>query len=164
MLWLIELHDELLLGERGRFLNGIGALLLTLLAATGAVVWWPGQSRWRRSLSVRWSSGTTRLNWDVHSALGAWFVFFVAMWGVSGFYLAIPGPFGGVVDAVSDPEAFLGERPGDAVLRGLVQLHFGHWNALALQFVWVAVGLVPVVLFVTGVIVWWRRREPRLVE
>ena len=38
------------------------------------------------------------------------------MWGISGFYLGVPEPFSNFVDAISDPEAYLGERPGDIVL------------------------------------------------
>ena len=45
----------------------------TVLVATGAVVWWPGVSRWKRSLFIRSSAGWRRLNWDLHSALGFWF-------------------------------------------------------------------------------------------
>jgi uncharacterized iron-regulated membrane protein len=61
------------------------------------------------------------------------------------------------VDAISDPEAFLGERPGDIALRWLVALHFGRWDSLTLKVVWAAMGAVPAVLLVTGVAMWWRR-------
>ena len=47
--WLVDLHDNLLSAERGRFVNGVGAICMTLLCLTGAVVWWPGINHWRRS-------------------------------------------------------------------------------------------------------------------
>ena len=50
--WLLDLHDNLLNGETGRRINGIGALFLTLLCVTGAIIWWPGVKGWRRSLTV----------------------------------------------------------------------------------------------------------------
>src|SRR5438105_3997983 len=49
---LLELHDDLLAGEAGRRINGVGALLVIVLACTGLVVWWPGRRAVRRSLSV----------------------------------------------------------------------------------------------------------------
>ena len=48
--WLVKLHENLLFGETGRLINGIGALLLTVVCLTGAVIWWPGVKNWRRSL------------------------------------------------------------------------------------------------------------------
>jgi uncharacterized iron-regulated membrane protein len=56
--WLLDLHDNLLYGEIGRRVNGIGALFVTLLSVTGAIIWWPGTRSWRRSLTVDF-----RANW-----------------------------------------------------------------------------------------------------
>ena len=157
ILWLASLHDELLFGERGRFWNGIGSALITLLCLTGAFIWWPGIRNWRRSMTVKWSAAWPRLNFDLHSATGFWFFAIVFAWAISGVYLAIPQPFGAVVDYFSDPEAILGDRLGDIMLRWLVRIHFGRWESDTLKAVWVVLGLVPVVLFVTGVVMWWQR-------
>ena len=35
-------------------------------------------------------------------------------------------------------------------------LHFGRYNAFW-EGVWVVLGLVPAVLFVTGAVMWWKR-------
>jgi uncharacterized iron-regulated membrane protein len=158
VLRLVRLHDELLLDREGRFWNGIGSLVMTLTVLTGAIVWWPGLGRWRRSLMVRRGGGWRRVNWDLHSAAGAWLFLFLLMWGVSGFYLGVPEPFSNLVDRISDPEAYLGERPGDVALAWLTRLHFGRWrNAPLLKATWAAVGLVPALMFVTGVVMWWNR-------
>jgi uncharacterized iron-regulated membrane protein len=158
VLWLTRLHDELLFDRPGRFWNGIGSAVATLLVLTGLVVWWPGSSRWKRSLGVKWSGGWRRFNWDLHSALGFWLFLFMLMWGVSGFYLGVPEPFSNFVDAISDPDDFLGDRPGDIVLSWLTRLHFGRWrNSPTLKAIWALVGLVPAIMFVTGVIMWWNR-------
>jgi uncharacterized iron-regulated membrane protein len=59
---------------------------------------------------------------------------------------------------MSDPDAILGERPGDVVLMWLTRLHFGRWrDAPVLKAVWAFVGLVPLMMLVTGVIMWWNR-------
>src|SRR3954468_214581 len=49
--WLIDLHDNLLGGPTGRIVNAAGGLVMTLLAITGSVIWWPGIQKWRRSLT-----------------------------------------------------------------------------------------------------------------
>jgi uncharacterized iron-regulated membrane protein len=158
LLWLVRLHDELLLDREGRYINGYLSAVFTLTVLTGLVVWWPGVSRWKRSLMVKVSSGWRRFNWDLHSVLGLWLFLFALMWGISGFYLGVPEPFTDFVDKFSDPNAEFGERPGDVALMWLSRLHFGRWrDNEPLRAVWAIVGLVPAVLFVTGVIMWWNR-------
>ena len=158
VLWLARLHDELLFDRAGRFWNGILSAVSTVLFVTGIVVWWPGVSRWKRSLGVKRGVGWKRFNWDLHSALGFWLFLFMLMWGISGFYLGVPEPFSDFVDSISDPDAFLGERPGDIVLSWLTRLHFGRWRGLPwLKAFWAFVGLVPALMFVTGVVMWWNR-------
>jgi hypothetical protein len=80
------------------------------------------------------------------------------MWGISGFYLGVPEPFSNFVDSISDPDAILGDRPGDVVLMWLTRLHFGRWrDAPMLKAVWAFLGLMPMMMLVTGVIMWWNR-------
>jgi len=158
VLWLARLHDELLFDRPGRYWNGVGSAVTTVLVITGLVVWWPGVNRWRRSLLVKTSSGWRRFNWDLHSAIGFWLFLFMLMWGVSGIYLGIPQPFSDFVDAVSDPKAEYGERWGDIVLLWLTRLHFGRWrNAPVLKAIWAVLGLVPAVMLITGAVMWWQR-------
>src|SRR6267154_2285692 len=40
--WLVNLHENLLFGSTGRLVNGIGAICLTSICLTGAVIWRPG--------------------------------------------------------------------------------------------------------------------------
>ena len=158
VLWTVRLHDDLLYGTSGRYWNGVASAFVTLLCLTGAVVWWPGISRWRRSLIVRANSGWRRFNWDLHSAMGAWLFLFILMWGVSGFYMGVPGPFTAFVDYVSSPDPeLMGDRPGDVALAWLSRLHFGRWENGWLKGLWAVLGLVPAMMFVTGAIMWWNR-------
>jgi len=163
VLWVARLHDELLFDRAGKYWNGALSGVMTVLVLTGLVVWWPGVSRWKRSLGVKVSSGWKRFNWDLHSAIGFWLFLFMLIWGVSGVYLGIPEPFSNFVDAISDPNAYLGDRPGDIVLMWLTRLHFGRWRSEPLRAIWALAGLAPAVMFVTGVIMWWQRViTPRL--
>lgn len=163
MLWLAVLHDDLLMGdrERGRFWNGVGSILITLLCLTGAIVWWPGIKSWRRGVAVKWRSAWPRFNFDLHSALGFWFFAIIAIWAVSGIYLSMPTPFMVVVDWFAGPSDH--ERPADVALNWLARLHFGRWRSHTLKAVWVVLGLIPAVMFVTGAVMWWNRvvRKPR---
>jgi uncharacterized iron-regulated membrane protein len=155
LLKVAELHDDLLLGVDGQWWNGVASLLVTVLVLTGLIVWWPGSARWRRGLGVKLSGGWRRANWDLHSAMGFWLFLFLLMWGVSGFYLGVPGPFTRLSDLMADEAN--GGSVGDTILFWLARLHFGRWRTPWLQAVWAAVGLVPAIMFVTGVIMWWNR-------
>jgi uncharacterized iron-regulated membrane protein len=157
LIWTARLHDELLFDRTGKYWNGYLSGVMTLLVLTGAVVWWPGVSRWRRSLGVKMKSGWKAFNWDLHSAMGFWLFLFMLLWGVSGFYLGVPEPFSYIVDATSDPNAYLGDRAGDIVLMWLARLHFGRWQSDTLRAVWAIAGLAPAVMFVTGAVMWWSR-------
>jgi uncharacterized iron-regulated membrane protein len=156
--WTAELHDELLFGERGKRVNGVGGGLLAVIALTGLVIWWPGVMGWKRALSFRWKTRWSVFNFDLHSALGFWFFALILLWGLSGVYLAFPEPVEAFVDSISDPEAILGTRPPDIFLMWLTRLHFGRWqNMTWLSAVWAVMGLVPVIMFVTGTVMWINR-------
>ena len=148
---------KLLLERDGKVWNAYGSILFTLLVITGAIVWWPGIERWRRALGVNLRASWKRITFDLHSALGFWLMLFMLVWGVSGIYLGIPQPFLDAVDAVSDPSLEYGERWGDVALEWLPRLHFGRWRNAWLKALWAGVGLVPAVMFVTGVVMWWNR-------
>lgn len=172
--WLLDLHDKLLLEETGSTLNALGALLLTLLCATGAVIWWPGIRSWRRSVAIDTKSSWKRLNWTLHSALGFWLFVFVLMWGLSGIYLSYPEPFQNIAEYFEPIENYEPDtRISDRIMYWLAYLHFGRFrNRLpgcgttcdqTLKAVWAAIGIVPAVMGVTGAVMWWNRvlRRPR---
>ena len=158
IVWLASLHDDLLSGEKGREVNGVGAIFLTMLCFTGLVIWWPGVSNWRRSLTVDLKSNWKLFNWNLHSAVGFWSFLLVLMWAVSGVYLAFPNPFQNVVDYLQPSQNFNNEvRFGDEFLRWLSRLHFGRFGGWPIKALWTVLGLIPVVLFITGAVMWWNR-------
>jgi uncharacterized iron-regulated membrane protein len=149
--WVVDLHGNLLLGKTGRFVNGIGSALVTLIALTGIVIWWPGVKNWRRSLTISRKANFPRFNWDLHSAIGFWSSWLVLIWGISGIYLSFPQLFDSFFD-VLDPQ----NRYNDLILLWLTRLHFGRFSATA-KPLWTILGLVPAVSFVTGTLMWWNR-------
>jgi len=180
---LMELHDDLLGGPTGRSINGIGALLILILAVTGIIVWWPGIRTWKRSLTVRRHTGWQRFAWDLHSMVGFWSFAFLIVFALSGAYLGNPDPvqnFADLVEPLTDQNA--GKRFVDSAIYWLAYLHFGRINGIgipcngpgfcdiATKTVWAIFGLAPAVMFATGAMMWWnrvirpqrkRRSEPR---
>ena len=124
--WLVNLHDNLLLGPTGRLLNGLGAFFVTLLSLTGAVIWWPGIKNWRRSVTISRSANFARFNWDLHSAIGLWCSSFVFVSGNSG-YLSLPSG--------------LSQLPVERqFLFWITRLHFGRFDSLT-EGLWTVFGL-----------------------
>ncbi len=158
LLWLVDLHDNLLLAQTGRVINAVGGIFTLLVTLTGGIIWWPGVDTWRRSLSFRWKSNPKGFNWALHSALGFWTCAFVIMWAISGIYLSIPKTFNAAVDYF-EPAYPSGRelRKGDQVLYWLTQAHFGRFDGAGVKIVWTIIGLAPAILFVTGTVMWWNR-------
>jgi uncharacterized iron-regulated membrane protein len=167
LLWLVSLHDDLLLtrDQSGRFWNGVGSILATLLCITGAIVWWPGIASWRRAISVKRKASWKRVNFDLHSALGFWFFAIIFIWALSGIYLSMPSASMDVVNFFfgPQPDQLQNVRVVDVAIEWMVRLHFGRWRSHTLKVVWVIIGLLPAAMFVTGFIMWWNRvvKKPR---
>jgi uncharacterized iron-regulated membrane protein len=155
--WTLDLHDNLLGGDTGRNVNGIGAALLGVLTLTGLIIWWPGTEGWRRALLVDWRANWRRVNWSIHSAFGFWTLLFIGMWAFTGVYLAFPEPFTALVDYLEPfEEDNFDPRTGDQILYWFSRLHFGRFSE-ATKVGWAAIGLVPPVMFATGTLMWWNR-------
>jgi len=97
---LQDLHFDLLAGDTGRRVNGIGALALVLMFTTGLVVWWPGIGRWRRALRVDFGKPWPRINWELHGAAGMWLFALLMLWAVTGVEFAFRRQFRQAVNAV----------------------------------------------------------------
>lgn len=91
--FLADLHHNLLNGKTGRTVNGIGALCLFLLVVTGAVVWWRGIKDWTTGFRFSWKGNFRRINWNLHSAVGAWTLPLLLIWSISGFYFGFTAFF-----------------------------------------------------------------------
>jgi uncharacterized iron-regulated membrane protein len=158
VLWLVDLHDNLLYARAGRLINAAGGILTAILGFTGAVIWWSGIDTWRRGLSFRWKANPRGFNWTLHSALGFWTFAFFLMWAISGIYLSIPGAFNAAVDFLEPlNSATRSLRLGDEMLYWLAQAHFGRFAGIPVKITWTVIGLTPAALFVTGLLMWWKR-------
>jgi uncharacterized iron-regulated membrane protein len=147
---LVDLHENLLSGRSGRAVNGVGAICVTSLCLTGAIVWWPGVRNWRRSLTVNGRANFARISWDLHSALGFWCFAFILMWGISGMYFSFPH-LSNALYLLDPTDKFM-----DQGLFWLSQLHFGRFGWFT-EVLWALLGLAPALLAFTGVFICCRR-------
>jgi uncharacterized iron-regulated membrane protein len=156
--WLVRLHDNLLAGSTGRFVNGLGGILLMTLAVTGLVVWWSGKSRWRSTISTGRPAMSSVFARRLHVAMGFWISGLILVWAVTAIYFAFPAMFDGLFDLLdSNPDDDV--RPGEQLLDGLIRLHFGRLGGMVGRTTWMVLGLVPSMLVATGVIMWLLRRR-----
>jgi uncharacterized iron-regulated membrane protein len=169
--WLLDFHDNLLAGPTGRRVNGAAGVLVILSGLTGLFIWWPGIQRWRRSLTLELRSGWRQTTWSLHSAFGFWFVGFVVMWGFTGVYLAYHEVFDRAVGYLDSFPVV--ENLGDRVLYWIGYAHFGRFGGRipgcgrgmcneTFKAVWAVFAIVPIILAITGAIIWWNRSGARL--
>ena len=78
------LHTHLLAGHWGEQVVGVVGLLLFALCVTGAILWWPGWSKIRSTLRVKWDGAWKRVANDLHRAVGALAVLFLVMTALTG--------------------------------------------------------------------------------
>jgi len=157
MEWLVDLHDNLLAGEKGRQANAVGGGLLVVLCISGLVIWWRGAKSWVKGLYFAPRSSWTRMNFDIHSALGFWSLPILLLWGVTGVYFAFPEPFVAIVNYFEPLDLAIGARRGDEFIAWIVRMHFGRYGGMGVRITYVLLGLLPAALFVTGAIMWWKR-------
>ena len=155
--WLTRLHDDLLLERStGRLVNGIGGILFLVMTLTGLVIWWQGRRRWRDGLLLRRASAHSFM-FQLHSFIGFWTLLLMLVWALTAIYFAFPAPFDYLIDAMdNDLEDF--ERP-DGWLRFLLNVHFGRFRGYwpGLSYIWIVLGLMPAVMFISGFVLWYRR-------
>jgi uncharacterized iron-regulated membrane protein len=111
--WLYDLHVRLLSGTTGETVNGIGALLLILLASTGLVVWWPGIKYWRSGFRFEWRARWRRRNYDLHRLTGFFASLLLMFVALTGAYFAFPKTYEDIVAwAAQKPSVLLAPRTG----------------------------------------------------
>src|SRR3984893_5524092 len=115
--WFYELHDNLLLGKRGLIANGFGALLLTVLCATGLFIWWPGVKRVLTGFHFHTRAGWKTQNYDIHKILGFLALIPLAVLAISGAYYAFPDAYRKIAGRLTGTVSFV-EPPGSRPTSG----------------------------------------------
>lgn len=84
--WIALMHTELLIGENGKTIVGVSALLLLCMCVTGFFLWWPPNGKISRGLKINWPAPWKKVIFDMHRASGIYTVVFlliIAFTGVS---------------------------------------------------------------------------------
>jgi len=176
---LHALHTELYLGGRGRLVVGGFGLLLVLQGATGFFLWWPFTRRLSRGFTIRRGRRWRVLGYDLHKVIGIASLGFHVPVALTGALLALsagapPGPSGSVEVRARDGSVARVDRRSGAVtiVRDPRQngtrfwalaetLHEGRFGGLPSRWLYVAGGLTPVALALTGLGIWLGRPPVR---
>lgn len=236
-----ELHRTLLIPAAGRYIVGLATLCLLILTISGLRLWIP--QKWKQLkdvLTVKFSAGLKRQNYDWHNVLGFYSAPVVSLLSLTGICFTFSAPViallfmldgrspQGVAQLLGAKSAYtenadplplenimeigqqampdgriggislpadslgsyrldmLGKNPpqngkremliidqytgkvllnsrldfpesGDAYLGWLAALHYGTFGGRSTQILALIGGLMPLVLFVTGFIIWWPR-------
>jgi len=153
--WLADIHDDLLLGDTGTTLNGIGGLLFVLMCLSGVFIWWRGRSRWYEGLQIKRHSHRSFL-WQLHSFIGFWSLLLMFSWGVSGFQLGFPTFVYGSIEWINTH--LTDALPLDSTLQFFRRVHFARYGQGTLaNWAWIIASFIPTILLISGFTVWWKR-------
>src|SRR2546428_722768 len=87
---MLSLHRWLLIGETGKAITGISAVIFLFILLTGIIMWWPENKRiLKQRLSLKLNAGWKRANHDLHIVIGfytAVFLFASAFTGLAFAY------------------------------------------------------------------------------
>ncbi len=143
-------------------MNGIGAILILVTCISGVILWWPGRQRWWPRMTMRLSSRGPRFLRELHNVVGFWLFALVFLWALTGVYFAFPSVFHGLSDLARGSASDYADNAVSLFIEDsiawLVRLHFGRSFGMFVKVSWVILGLAPCILFVTGLLMWWRRR------
>lgn len=152
-LWLaklVALHRSLLLPQAwGSTLVLVCGLVLLGSLGSGLYLWWPGRRSWWKAASLRpCSQGTRRLR-EWHNLAAAWLNLPLLLIAASGAWLARPELFGWLT---ATPMA----------VKPLFSAAHGHL-LLGTPGAWLAFlcGISLPLLYITGLLLWWRKRVAR---
>ena len=88
---VLDLHRNLMMGNVGRQIVGVSALVFCFLLISGLVLWLPKKLKHlKQALTIKTSAKWARLNYDLHNTLGFYtclVLFFIA---VTGLYITYP--------------------------------------------------------------------------
>lgn len=98
---LSRLHGELLLGEAGRWITAIGALIWMLTSLVGLYLWWPGRQKLALALAIKRGAGRRRLIFDLHRVSGCYGAPVLLVVAFTGVYLALPATVRNLVAIVA---------------------------------------------------------------
>ena len=108
--WIVDLHQNLLLGKTGRALTGVIGVALLLLSVSGMLSWLNGPRDWKRSLALPKPGPWSRINYHAHRCAGLWTNLLMIVVSLTGIILAYPETVQQAISAVTRESRSLQER------------------------------------------------------
>jgi uncharacterized iron-regulated membrane protein len=109
--WIVDLHQNLLLGRTGRSLSGTIGFALLLSARSGLLAWLAGAREWKRGLALPASGPWRRTSYELHRWAGLWANVLLLTVSITGIVLAYPDSFQQAVRmATHERQAMRGNR------------------------------------------------------
>lgn len=88
---VLDLHRNLLMGNTGRQINGIGVLMFCFLLFSGFILWIPKKLKHlKQALTIKFSAKFFRVNYDLHNTLGFYTFLLLFFMAVTGLYVTYP--------------------------------------------------------------------------
>jgi uncharacterized iron-regulated membrane protein len=112
--WIVDLHQNLLMGKTGRRLTGVIGAALLLLSISGLASWLSGNRDWKRALAVPGKGPWRRVNYHAHKWAGLWANLLLVAVSFTGIVLAYPDMFQNKIPSMA-PET----SPGSTKLLAL---------------------------------------------
>jgi uncharacterized iron-regulated membrane protein len=133
-----QLHTNLIAGTPGRLINGLGSVMLLLLATSAVVSW-----IFRRVEPPRSPPPKDAIS-SFHRRVGIWMIPFAALWGLTGIILTGPVLF------------------GDRTVEWAYALHAGVGGGWAAKALLAACALLTSILLLVGAWMWWHKAAKKL--
>jgi uncharacterized iron-regulated membrane protein len=137
-------HTNLVTGTLGHVINGLGSLVLMLLAAS-SLLSWMSRGREPRSRPIRLNVRS------IHRQIGLWMLPFATLWGATGLVLSVPGSLGG------------------GPVEWAYAVHTGMGGGWMITALWAACSLLTSFLLLAGAVMllskasaWWRKQVKTL--
>ncbi len=87
LLFVMQLHRFLAMGDAGRQVTGACTLILLYLCLSGLYLRWPRKAlNWRAWLTVDWRKKGRAFNWDLHAVAGSWCLAFYLLATLTGLF------------------------------------------------------------------------------
>jgi uncharacterized iron-regulated membrane protein len=78
---------------------GFNGAIITLMALSGLVLWWPRKGQWRNAFTMRRGTRGIAFHYDLHRVAGIWTFLVLLAVSVSGIYLTFPETLAPIIRA-----------------------------------------------------------------
>ena len=86
---VLQIHNELMLGEVGHQLTAWATVVFIILLLTGLILWYPRtKAALKQRFKVKWNARWRRVNYDLHGVSGFYFFLLALILSITGLFFA----------------------------------------------------------------------------